>query len=408
MGNQTVPTDLIVPEIFNGYLIQRTTELCALIKSGIATPDPSITLGKGGKTINLPFFVDPDAMPEAIQSDGNLTINKMTGSKDVAAILARGIDFQSSDLAELFSGADPQAAAASKLGSIWAKDMEKMALSALKGIFGVSGMEDSVLDNSASTLSANVMTDGAFLLGDHYNELTAIAVHSKVLAKMKKLDLVDDKMPSELMLDYDTYMGKRIIVDDAIAPSVTQATYTVTITGTATVGDEITVAGVKYTAAATDSASTIASALETALKADTTVAGKYNISSSSGVVTMQQKVGGVGLKPVVVNKDGNTATGAAATTVESTYIYDIYFFGKGAFAYNENPDLIEFETDRDIRASISEFVSRRVYTMHPRGVKWIGTPSGDTPSPAEFADSSNWKLVENRKNVRIAKIRTQV
>lgn len=309
----TKPSDLIIPEIWNPYLIQKTVEKCAFISSGVATSDASVNIVRGAKTINIPFFQDPTAAPEVLSTTAALTVNKMTADKDIACIHARGIAFESYDLSELFSGADPQAAAASKLGSLWAKDMTNLIEASLKAIFGLAGMSGSLLDNSANVLDANTMIDAMFLLGEHYDEITAIAMHTNVFAKLKKLDLVDDKMPSTMMLPYDTYMGKRIIIDNTLKPEGA----------------------------------------------------------------------------------GNN-------------IYPIYFFGQGAYAYNENSSLITFETDRDIYASKSGFVSRRVFTMHPRGIKWIGSPAGETPDNTEYGTTGNWALVEKRENVRLACLKTKI
>ena len=46
--------------------------------------------------------------------------------------------------------------------------------------------------------------------------------------------------------------------------------------------------------------------------------------------------------------------------------------------------------------------------MHPRGVRWIGTPAGQTPSNTELATSTNWALADDRKNVAIALLKAKV
>lgn len=90
---------------------------------------------------------------------------------------------------------------------------------------------------------------------------------------------------------------------------------------------------------------------------------------------------------------------AGADGVES-----IYFFGNGAVAFNEGTDVINVETDRDTLAGDDLLITRRQFTMHPRGIKWIGEPTGVTPSNAELATGTNWSLVEEPKNVAITKL----
>ena len=304
-------SDLIVPEIYNPWLIQETVNNNAFLKSGIASSDPSVRLDSGGKTVNIPFFETLENGIEVLQDATAMTIHKITGNKDIAAVHTRGVTYAVSDLAAFFSGSDPLGAITAQLSQVWAEEYTKVLISSLNGIFGVDGLSDSISDHSSDVLTADIMADALYLLGDNYQKITGVAMHSRVLAKLKQLDLIDKQLPSELTDGYNTYMGKRIIVDDQI-----EAT------------------------------------------------------------------------------DG---------------VYPIYFFGNGAFAYNESDRLIQFETDRIPVQGVDLIVTRRAFTMHPRGVKWIGTPAdGETPSNDELATSSNWSLVENRKNVKIAKLLAKV
>lgn len=308
-------SDLVVPEIFTKYLIQETTKTNNFLNSGIASSDPAVIISEGGRTVNIPFFKELSANDELLDETTALTVNNITADKDVAAIHARSVAFGATDLSKLFSGADPIAAMRVQLGNFWSQKFTDIILNTLTGIFGVAALADNVLDNSANVLSADVMSDAMFLLGDKSAKITAIAMHSKVLAKLKKLDLISTVQPSTLEPAYNSYMTKRIIVDDTIVP----------------------------------------------------------------------------------------VSGSGATAV-----YPIYLFGAGALAYNENNVLATYEQDRDILAKQDVFTSTRVFTMHPRGVKWVGTPTGSTPSNSELATSTNWALVEAPKNVAIAQVLTKV
>ena len=309
-------TDLIEPEVFTKYLIQETTNTNAFLNSGIATSDPSVNITDGGKTVNIPFFNRLSANDETLKEGRALTVNNITASKDIAAVHARSVAFGATDLAKLFTGADPVKAMRIQLGEYWSDKMTEVLLNTLSGIFGTTLADDNQLDNSANVLDASVMSDAMFLLGDKSAKITAIAMHSKVFAKLKKLDLVDTVQPSGLNPAYNTYMTKRIIMDDSIVP---------------------------------------------------------------------------------VSGEGATA------------VYPIYLFGKGAIAYNENNSLATYEQDRDILLKEDIFTSTRVFTLHPRGVKWVGTPEdGETPSNPELSTAANWTLVERPKNVSIARVLTKV
>ena len=54
----TLIADIIKPSVFIPYLIERTAELSALIKSGIVVADSRLDelAAKGGSIIDMPFF----------------------------------------------------------------------------------------------------------------------------------------------------------------------------------------------------------------------------------------------------------------------------------------------------------------------------------------------------------------
>lgn len=88
--------------------------------------------------------------------------------------------------------------------------------------------------------------------------------------------------------------------------------------------------------------------------------------------------------------------------------YPIYLFGNGAIAYNEGNGVQQVETDRDKLAGEDYLITRTQFTMHPRGVKWVGTPAGVTPSNEELAVGTNWELVDDIKNIAICKLIAKV
>lgn len=82
--------------------------------------------------------------------------------------------------------------------------------------------------------------------------------------------------------------------------------------------------------------------------------------------------------------------------------YTTYIFGPGAVGYAE--DTIgddDIETDRDILAGDTVATFRRRFILHPRGVRWQGTPAGRFPSRAELAVGTNWLRVYEAKQVRM-------
>lgn len=87
----------------------------------------------------------------------------------------------------------------------------------------------------------------------------------------------------------------------------------------------------------------------------------------------------------------------------SSGTYTDYFFGAGAIGYSEGTPKVPSEVERNALVGGGEeyLVSRRHYVLHPRGIKWKGTPSLDTPSNAELGTVGNWERVFDPKNIRI-------
>lgn len=89
----------------------------------------------------------------------------------------------------------------------------------------------------------------------------------------------------------------------------------------------------------------------------------------------------------------------AGTT--SGYRYYSFAFGPGCFGWGEGLVDNPVETDRDSLAGDDILIHRRHYILHPRGVKWVGTPAGTSPTDVELATAANWTKVWNDKNIRV-------
>ena len=325
-------SNVIVPEVYNPYVIARTVELSKIIASGIASRDPDLKFPavgnqvKGGKTIHIPFWkslVDAGGADDEVLSDqSGLTVNNIEAGESIAAIHVRGKAWGANDLARYFSGDDPMSAIADMNAAYWANRIQHVLIASLKGITVDDSaatpsavdapLKSHVLDISGETgaaaiLSSEAMIDAMYLMGDHAAELGGILCNSATMAKLVKLNLIDTVRDAESPVEYKFYMGKPVIVDDALV-------------------------------------------------ADT---GKNSI----------------------------------------------YFFGQGAVAFNEDTEGLEItETDRDTLKGEDVLISRRAFVMHPRGLKWVGTPAGVTPSNTELALARNWALADNIKNVPITKL----
>ena len=228
----TTLRDVIVPELFNPYVINRTMELSALLQCGIIANNSEFDAlaSQSAPTVNMPFFEDLTGESEQVIEGEDLTDNKISSNKDVAAIIRRAKMWSATDLSAALAGSDPMAAIATLVAQFWARDTQKELIAILNGIFGTvpagsSGtppaktrLESNLLDISGKSGTAANWSGSAFIdaeqkLGDAKAQLTGICMHSATEAYLKKQNLIDTVQPSNDVA-FGTYQGKRVIVHD--------------------------------------------------------------------------------------------------------------------------------------------------------------------------------------------------
>lgn len=304
-------SNIIIPEVFDPYVENKTKEISPLFNSGILAASTFFDklAENGGSVIKMPYFSDLFDDDEVLSDQNPLVPNKISAKQDLAVLLMRGKAWSSNDLAKALSGTDPLKEVANLTADFWARKMQKTMLSILKGIFDATGMEGKVHDISAlaadkSKISGTTFIDAMQKMGDAKEVLCGVLMHSATEAQLRKNNLIESIPQSENKpLKY--FMGKRVIVDD-------------------------------------------------------------NCPVADGV-------------------------------------YTTYLFGKGAFAYGNGYVPVATETSRDSLGGNDILINRKHYIMHPRGVKWIGSPAGTSPSNEELALGTNWEKAYSDKSIRIVK-----
>lgn len=312
----TTLANVIVPEVFNPYVINRTMELSALWTSGIIGEVPGVDLGdvnsqQGGKTVNMPFWQDLAGEDQILSTGTNLTVANITAAKDVAVLNARALVYGSKDLVAAIAGSDPMTVIGDLVAGKWMRRMQAALLAILAGAGGALAAESpdvnvfdiSGLSGGAAVADAESIIDAIGMLGDAEAQLTAVAMHSNVERHLRKLNLIDYELDSNNQ-PIAFYMGKRIIVDDGM--------------------------------------------------------------------------------PV------------------TNGVYTTFFFGPGAIGYSEGTPKVPSEVERNglVGGGEEYLISRRHFVLHPRGIKWKGTPAADTPTNAELATAGNWERVWESKQIR--------
>ena len=240
---QTSLSDLIVPQVFNRYVLVKTTVLSRFRDAGILTDlsaelDPQMA----GQTVNMPFFNDLTGSADVIGDSSDLAVNNITSGKDVAVKLYRGKAFGSSDLAADITGSDPMSAIGDRFAYFWVREEQNTLLSTVAGQIGAvanagfNSLDISGLTGTAANFDPHSFIDACQLLGDHQDFLAGMAVHSATYAWMKKQDLIDFKQASTEGQDIPVYQGKAVIVDDSMPFNSGTGVYTTYIFGPGAIG----------------------------------------------------------------------------------------------------------------------------------------------------------------------------
>lgn len=216
--------DVIQPEIFTPYTIQRTMELSELVQSGIIANNSEFDTLAGGpsKLIHMPFWNDlGNDESQVMRDSGDMNVNKITSSEDVARKHARVNAWGANGLSALLAGDDPMAAIGQLVSSYWARDLQRTLLATLSGVFKSSTMSQKVYDITnrdadAGTVNLNTFLDATQLMGDAKEALTGVMMHSAVETALRKQDLIEDVPQSEQGKPISYFNGKRVIVDDSM------------------------------------------------------------------------------------------------------------------------------------------------------------------------------------------------
>src|ERR1035438_1121839 len=134
---KTAIADVIIPSLFEKYVIERTATLSAFGASGIVESDPffdALAAG-GGNTVDMPFWQDVNPARQILADNAPLTVNKIGSSKDIARIQMDANAWSVNDLAQILSGDDPMGALVELVGDYWIRVDQGLIVSSLKGVF---------------------------------------------------------------------------------------------------------------------------------------------------------------------------------------------------------------------------------------------------------------------------------
>lgn len=241
MPNQfTSLDDIVHSDAFGNYVNRDSIEKNPLFQAGLVNADRDFAaaIAKNGgtthKTVLVPNFGDIDGDTQDLVDGTAITSEKLdTDWEELPAIgKAKAMAFYDSTVD--LTVADPARRIADRVAPYWARQNKKFMLTALKGALAVDDFSDNVLDatdaEDGGVLSNDIVQSAFQLLGDNQDILTTIYCHSAVAMKLKNIgtsQYVQNLKDGQMTID--AYQTKRILKDDALAP--TNGVYPIYILG---------------------------------------------------------------------------------------------------------------------------------------------------------------------------------
>lgn len=236
MANEFVQlSDLYSPLPFDNGVSEKAIELNRFLQSGIMVMDDQVSnmATVGGLTGEMPFFkpLSTTEEPDYTSDDPSSLAesNKIGTSKEIYRLAKMHRSYSTMDFARELGlvGMDPLSEIVNKVGAWWATQIEKRVISTVTGIIADNVANDSsdmvvdIYSDVASPAATNIISAEAVLdakqtMGDHAEQLSAIAMHSVTYTNLQKANLIDFIPNSQGVVNIPTYLGYIVVVDDSL------------------------------------------------------------------------------------------------------------------------------------------------------------------------------------------------
>ena len=211
--------NMIVPEVFSNYVLNKSLKTNRLVQSGILTNDPSLgsQLLAPGNFINMPMINDiAEAKdPQPWTDDSDIAVDNLGSTEQLAFKFRQAKAFGWTDISQLVSGAPIQSTTVDRYPAFWNVQDQKILTNILTGVFGNTDIHTAKAYDDAETFSARGFLAAISLMGDLQDtSFTKIAVNSSTYAEMKAQQMIETVQPANAVVPINLYNGMVVVVDD--------------------------------------------------------------------------------------------------------------------------------------------------------------------------------------------------
>lgn len=194
------------PDVFTDYIQEVDPVHTSIINSGVlrVSPDISAVLTDKNNVFTVPNYAPLSGEAKNYDGETNNTPAAVTSNKQTGMAFRRMAAWKDQDFTRELTGADPLGDVARKVAYYQQKNNQKDLLAIVDGVLSATGMETHVKDISANkagqttATSENRLSGDTFLdaaqeaLGDNFDDMTMVAMHSRVYTNLLKLQLVNN------------------------------------------------------------------------------------------------------------------------------------------------------------------------------------------------------------------------
>jgi len=218
-------SDAVVPTVYRSYTALNLPELTQFFASGIIVRNELFDgiARAGGITGTIPFWLDLDPTIQENQSNDDpadfATPQKLGSSLMHYRKCFVNQSYSAMDLVSELAGSSPMQRIRNRFGVYWQRRDQRRLIATVNGIYAdnlANDAGDMIVNISAvgdGIFTAESSIDAEFTMGDAAGSFVTIAVHSQILARMEKNDLID-VIPDSQGFPVKFYRGKRVVVDD--------------------------------------------------------------------------------------------------------------------------------------------------------------------------------------------------
>lgn len=196
------------PDVFTDYIQEVDPVHTSIINSGVlrVAPEISAVLTDKNNVFTVPNYTPLTGDAKNYDGETDNTPVEVAAAKQTGMAFRRMAAWKDQDFTRELTGADPLGDVARKVAYYQQKNNQKELLSVIDGVLGVDAMSSHVKDitvdkgssptatpTAENRLSADTFLDAAQeALGDNFDDLTMVAMHSRVYTNLLKLQLVNN------------------------------------------------------------------------------------------------------------------------------------------------------------------------------------------------------------------------